>query len=193
MKRNVISSDAPYGHLLVEYDPQNPDPCFTPECIAYIEARQSGLTRRDIAKLDEIEWFTCHRHTRTMNQVAIPGLRPGGRWDTCYVKRFNTDPYLLMLNEFLAYIPDGFPEEQADRWIIEGYRLTSGNGEQFYPIDYNGNLVAWRKRMLDNAEHFGTLIARFDHGRFVVSDGRETEFADMSVAIANGKDIPDDF
>lgn len=193
MKRNVIPSDDPYGHLFVEYDPLNIDPCFTPECIAYIQARQPGLTPRDLAKLDDIEWFTFHRHAKTMNQFAIPGLRPGGKWETCYVKRFNVDKYLEMMNVFLSYDQIKIPKGQVDRWILPAYRLTCNNGDKFYPIEYGGDFAAWRERMIGSAEHFGTLIARFDHGRFVISDGREVEFADMDVASTNAEITPDDF
>lgn len=193
MKRNVIPSDDPYGHLLVEYDPQDVDPCFTPECITYIQARQPGLTARDIAKLDKIEWFIFHIHTKTMNQFAIPGLRPGGKWETCYVKRFRDGYYLDIINEFMSYAQIDLPEEQMDRWILPAYRLTCANGDQFYPIEYSGDITAWQGRMVSSAEHFGTSIARFDRGRFVISDGREVEFADMDVASTNVQTPPDDF
>lgn len=47
--------------------------------------------------------------------------------------------------------------------------------------------------MLDNADYFGKTIGHFDHGRFVVSDGREIEFADMDILGLEGRYIPPDF
>lgn len=185
--------DNPYRRLLVPYDPKNPDPCITLESIRYIESRQPGLTDRDIAKLDDIEWFTFHRHTKRLVEFAIPGLRPSRYTETRYIKRYSARKYWLMINEFLAHMPPDFPENQADRCLLPAYRLTPPGGDHFYPIEYNGDLQLWRKRISDNAAHFGTTVGYFDHGRFVVSDGQEIEFADMDVASYAEEGIPPDF
>lgn len=183
----------PYRYLLVPYDPKSPDPCITPEAIRYINSRQSGLTDRDIAKLDEIEWFTFHRQLKHLVQFAIPGLRPSKSSEVRYVKRYNAQKYSIMIDKFLDYMPSDFPEGQADRCVLPAYRLTSPDGNRFYPIDYNGDLPAWRKRLLDNADHFDTTIGYFDHGRFVISDGQEIEFADLGVASYADEGVPPDF
>ena len=193
MKRNIVRADHPYRHLLVEYDPDNVDPCFPPDVIRYIESRQAGLTPRDIAKLDEIEWFVFHRQLKTFTSFAVPGLRELKLLEVRYFKRYNKNKYRKMINDFVAYVPPDFPSDQVDRRLLVACRLTSPDGSQFYPIQYNGDFVAWRKRMMDNAAHFGTMIGYFDHGRFVVSDGQEIEFADMDVLALEGKHIPPDF
>ncbi len=193
MKREPDLDSQPYRHLLVAYDPKNPDPCITPEFIRYIESRQPGLTDRDIAKLDEIEWFTFHRQLKKLNEFAIPGLRPDHYTETRYVRRYSAKRYWTMISEFLSYMPSDFPVDQAGRCLLPGYRLTCSDGSHFYPVEYNGDLPVWRKRLADNAVHFETLIGYFDHGRFVISDGREIEFADMEVASTPQKSIPDDF
>ncbi len=183
----------PYRHLLVPYDPTDPDPCIKPELIQYIESLQPGLTDRDIAKLDEIEWFTFHRHTKRLTEFAIPGLRPSKHTETRYVRRYNAQKYWTMINDFFSYIPPDFPEDQAERCLLPAYRLTCPGGDHFYPVEYRGDLSAWRKRLIDNAAHFGTTIGYFDHGRFVISDGREVEFADMDVASYDEDGLPPDF
>lgn len=193
MKRNIIRDDHPYKHLMVEYDPKNPDPLFTQAQINYIESRQAGLTERDIAKLDEIEWFIGHRHLKTLASFAIPGLRPSGLHEIRYFKRFDSQPYVEMNKQFFSYVPPDFPIDQVDRCFLQSIRLKDTEENCFYPISYNGNIPAWRKRMLDNADHFETTIGYFDHGRFVVSDGREVEFADMDVLGLEGRYIPLDF
>lgn len=193
MKRNVIRADHPYRHLLVEYDPDNVDPCFPPDLVQYIESRQVGLTPRDIAKLDEIEWFTYHRQIKNSNSFSIPGLRERKNLEVRYVKRYNKKNYLKMINDFMAYLPPDFPRDQAERCLLPGCRLTSPDGSKFYPVEYIGDFASWRKRMMDNAEKFGTKIGCFARGRFVVSDGQEIEFADMDVLALEGRHIPPDF
>lgn len=193
MKRQPGLEGHPYRALLVEYDRENPDPCFTPDLIRYIEFRQPGLTSRDLAKLDEIEWFTCHRHFKDLSEFAIPGLRASRHTEVRYVKRYNAQAYLTMINEFFAYTLPDFSNHRAGGCILPGYRLTCPDGSQFYPVEYNGDLPAWRKRLTDSAVHFGTSIGYFDHGRFVISDGREIEFADMGVASDDDQRLPPDF
>ena len=193
MKRNIIGNDHPYRHLLVEYDPNRLDPLFSTEQIEYIESRQVGLTERDVAKLNEIEWFIGHRQLKTISSFDIPGIRALQDLENRYFKRFNSKPYVEMNKEFFSYIPPDFPIDQIDRCFLPGLRLTDPDRNHYYPVTYNGDLPAWRKRMLDNAEKFGTTIGCFDHGRFVISDGREIEFADMDVLGLEGRYIPPDF
>lgn len=193
MKIQPSWKNNPYRRFLIPYDPENLDPRITPESIQYIESRQAGLTDRDIEKLDGMEWFTFHWPTKTLTMFAIPGLRPSKYTETRYVKRYNAQKYWTIINDFLAYMPSDFPEDQADRCRLPAYRLTPPGGDHFYPVEYNGDLPAWRKRLLHNAVHFGTTIGYFDHGRFVISDGREIEFADMDVASYAEEGVPPDF
>ena len=178
---------------LIEYDRNNVSPHFTPEMIRYIESRQPGLSERDHAKLDNIEWFILNLNTGRFTSLTIPGLRTYAQLENCYIKRFNEKPYLTMKKEFMDYVPPDFPTDQIGRYHGEALRLTSPVGEHFYPIYYNGDLPAWRKRLDDNAAFFKTLIGRFKHGKFAVSDGRQIPFADLDVTWATREDRPSDF
>ena len=178
---------------LIEYDRNNVSPYFTLDLIRYVEGRQTGLTERDHAKLDEIEWFILSLYTGRLTSLAIPGLRVYPRTEHCYIKRFNQNPYRSMKKEFMDYVPPDCPSNQIGGYHGEALRLTSPDGEHFYPIYYHGNLSAWRKRLDDTATFFKTLTGRFQHGRFVVSDGRQIEFADMDVNWVGAGDIPRDF
>ena len=55
------------------------------------------------------------------------------------------------MNTFLAHIPPDFPIEWDGYCNMPVYRLTLINGDQFYPVNFHGNLAAWRKRMSDSA------------------------------------------
>ena len=125
---------------LIEYDRSNVSPHYTPELIRYIESRQPGLTARDHAKLDEIEWFVLNLNHGGLVALAVPGLRTYPSSESRYIKRFNDDPYDKMLRYFLSYVPPHFPEDQIERYNLRAFKLTSPHGEQFYPIHYNDNL-----------------------------------------------------
>ena len=94
-----------------------------------------------------------------------------------------------MRNDF----PPDFPPDQVGRCNLPAFRLTSPDGAQFYPVQYNGDFMAWRKRLDDNAAFFKTSIGRFENGKFVVSDGRQLEFADMDVKWVGEENYPSDF
>ncbi len=152
---------------LIEYDRKNISPHFTPELIRYIESRQPGLSDRDHAKLDEIEWFVLNLNTGCLTSLAMPGLREyKNSIEIRYIKRFSEKTYNRFMKMFMDYVPPDFPSDQIGRYHGEALRLTSPNGDHFYPIYFNGNLPAWRKRLDDNAAFFKTSIGRFEHGKF---------------------------
>ena len=98
-----------------------------------------------------------------------------------------------MRKEFADRVKPDDPSDQIGGYHGEALRLTSPDGEHFYPIYYHGNLPAWRKRLDETVAFFDTLIGRFQHGKFVVSDGRQIEFADMDVSWVSEGEIPPDF
>ena len=178
---------------LIEYDREHPSSHFSSEWVRYIESRQIGLSERDHQRLDQIEFFILNLNHGGLISCAIPGLREVPSIEVRYVKRFSTIGYWRMINEFFEYIPPDFPQDQVGRCNMPAFRLTLPDGAQFYPVQYNGDFLAWRKRLDDSAAFFKTLIGRFENGKFVVSDGRQLEFADMDVEWVGEGKYPSDF
>ena len=178
---------------LIEYDRSNVSPHFTTEMIQFRESRQQGLSARDHAKLDEIEFFILNLNSGGFVSCAVPGLRANPLTEVRYLKRFNKERIEIMMSKFMGYVPHDFPSDQIDRCYFKAFRLKTPDGGKFYPITYNGNLPAWRKRLDDNAAFFKTLIGRFENGKFVLSDGQRIEFADMEVEWVGDEALPRDF
>ncbi len=193
MVRVLSEEDAVRRPHLVEYDRRNPSPHFTPEQIKYINSLPNELSDRDRAKLDEIEYFILNRNHGHLLSVAIPGLRVHPAIEVRYVKRFNAEPYWKMINEFLKHVPTDFPRDQVGRCNLPAFRLTLPDGAQFYPIEFNGDLPAWRKRLDETAKVYRTTIGHWQDGKFSVSDGNVLEFADMDVKWLKSVEYPPDF
>lgn len=193
MRKVLNEEDAITRPFLVEYDREIPAPEFTPDLIRYIESRQNGLSARDMAKLEGIEWFVYNKYFNVMLTFDVPGIRESDVEKAAYIKRFSDEPYLALIKRFMNYVPSDFPEDQIGRFNQPSYRLTLANGDQFYPINYNGNFAAWRKRLDDNAKHFDTSIGVFAGGKFVISDGRVVEVVDMDILKLGSGGYPDDF
>ena len=193
MVRILSEEDAIRRPHLVEYDRQNPSPHFTLRQIQYIESLPNGLSDRDLVKLEEVEWFILNRNIGYLTSSAVPGLRIHPGIEVRYVKRFSANAYWDMINGFLAYVPSDFPRDQIGRCNLPGYRLTSPDGAQFYPIEFNGDLPAWRKRLNESAKAHGTQIGHFENGKFVLFDGQRIELADMTVKRVGQEPYPPDF
>ena len=86
-----------------------------------------------------------------------------------------------MMNKFLDYSPEGFPKNQFDQCNMPVYRLALDDGRKFYPIQYHGDLVAWRQYMRESAKLHGALTASFQNGKFVLSDGRRINLLDIVI------------
>jgi hypothetical protein len=58
---------------------------------------------------------------------------------------------------------------------------------------FHGNLDEWRKRLLHSAMVHHTLLGDFQHGKFLLSDGRRFDFSAIVVDRVKNRTYPKDW
>ncbi len=182
--------EKPLPSNFVEYDHLDPSPHFTKQQIDYIESIRDDFNAEDLARIRDIEWFMLNLNVEGMAEGVIPGLRTKPGIGCLYIRRYSTEKYTKMIDAFLDYIPKDFPKEHVLKCYMPSYRVTLPTGDQFYPIVFHGDLNAWRKRLEESAYVHHTLTGHFDHGKFVVSDGRRFDFSAIKVDKVKSEPIP---
>ena len=167
---------------LIEYDRESPSPLFSAEMIAWINSIQDGFSTAELAWLHENEYFILNTIVGDLIGHVVPGLRPQPSTETEYVRRYNSADCKAMMDEFLSYVPPGLTKEFLDYCNRPRYRVTMANGDRFYPVEYHNDLAAWRRQVSESAKLRGTITGRFEHGKFVLSNGQKINFSDLTVA-----------
>ena len=167
---------------LIEYDRDNPSPKLSEAFLSYVRSIQTGLSQSELDWLNEFEYFIFNTFNGSWTEHAVPGLRPKRLSEFQYVRRYNSDDYRSMMNEFLDHIPSGLPSDLTEYGHMPVFRLTLPNGDKFYPIRYHNNIAGWRQQLAESAKLHGTLTGRFVNGKFLLSDGQTFNFSDLAVA-----------
>ena len=179
---------------LIEYDRDNPSPKLPEHFIRYVASAQAGLSPGEIDWLNEFEYFIFNTFNGCWTEHAVPGLREESGVEVRYVRRYNSDDYRSMMNEFLDHIPSGLPSDLTEYGHMPVFRLTLPNGDKFYPICYHNDLAGWRQQLAESAKLHGTLTGRFVNGKFLLSDGQTFNFSDLAVAsVIMGDPYPSDW
>ena len=193
MRKVLTDEDAVRRRHLVDYDSVNPSPYFSPEQICYFEPLPDGLSEKALENLRKTEWFVLNRNSGYFIECAVPGLRSQPGIEVGYVRRFSTASYVAMMDVFLDCMPTDFPLDQANHFNMPSYRLTSATREKFYPVEYNGEISAWRRRLQHCAEIHNTSIGSFDYGKPAISDGRELDLGDILIEWVRPEPDPSDW
>ena len=188
MARVLTKEDEVLRPHLIEYDRDNPSPMLSEPFLRYVNSIQSGFSKQELDWLNEYEFFIFNTFDGYWTERAIPGIRTEKFIETQYVMRFSNLDYRSMMNEFLKYIPAGFPEDLTDHCFMPNYRLTLANGNKFYPICYNNDLAGWRRQLVESAKLHHTMTGLFENGKFLLSDGQRINFSDLSVASLEGRE-----
>jgi hypothetical protein len=184
-----IKDEPPLPANFVVYDYLNPSPYFSQDKIDFIESIRADFSAGDLIIIRGIESFIFNKNTGIVSDTSIPGLRKDLPSDYIYVKRFSTDRFQKMMDEFLSFVPPDFPTEDLYKCHMPGCRVIAPNGDRYYPFAFHGNLEQWRKRLEASADFHQTLLGQFDHGKFVLSDGQRFDFSALKVENAE-KDFP---
>lgn len=197
MKNRDMNTERP-AHL-IDYDPIDPSPEFTQEQIKFIESVRAHISGEDLAALRRFEWFQLNLNWKQFGEPpllgygAVPGLRDGPGVGTLYVRRFSSDRHAKMMDSFLDYIPEGFPEGDVRRCHMPGYRLETPNTDVYYPIVFNGNITEWRRRLTESSKIHHTVLGEFDNGKFVLPDGKKFSFGALKLDRLKSKVYPKDW
>lgn len=188
MVRILTQEDEILRPHLVEYDRDNPSPRLSEPFLRYVRSVQSGFSKQELDWLNEYEFFIFNTFDGYWTERAVPGLRAKKDIETHYVRRYSSADYRSMMNEFLEYIPSGFPKNLTNYCYMPNYRLTLTNGDKFYPICCRNDLAGWRIQIVESAKLHCTTTGQFESGKFVLSNGQRINFSDLTVASLAGRE-----
>ena len=124
----------------------------------------------------------------------IPGLRSYETSSCLYLRRFNDRYYEDLLKGFFEAVYDGCPKATLGGVTWDWFRVTTPDGDRYYPLGFHGNLQAWTDRMIAVATEHATTMAWFDKGKFCTTDRRTLSFGDLVIdRLEGGNYIPRDW
>ena len=168
----------PLPSNFVVYDHDNPSPYFPPEKVAYIESFKANFSDEEVRQIRAMERFALNLNTGGVGGDEIPGIRQKPTEMHVYFKRFSDASWREEVKMLMASIPDSF--EDKGRCLIDMSRATLPNGDRYYPMTLLGNHEEWKRHLQQTVIDCRTKLARFEKGKFVVSDGQVISFSDLS-------------
>ena len=178
---------------LIEYDHNKPSKLFTKQQIEFIESITSDFSIEEMAKIRKLEWFRLNLNRGVLGCGVVPGLRPERATGCLYFKRFSKKDAESMAKDLVQNIPTDFPERSRDNWVLQPYRVITANKDRYYPLEFHNDIEQWRERLQKNAGIKQTLLAYFDQGKFMISNGEKIPFSQLLVEVAEHIAYPEDW
>ncbi|MBE7180929.1 MAG: hypothetical protein INR71_06925 [Terriglobus roseus] len=167
---------------------------FTPENTRAVSSIRDFLSEGEIAKVKEIETVYYSPVFQTVGGTFIPGLRSYSTSFCLYLRRYEEIDYHDLLRKFMSAVCMGHPHLNPDTVHWDWFRVTTPSKNQYYPLDFHGDLDAWINRMIDVATEKRTMMGWFDEGKFCLNDGSKIAFNDLRIdRLKGGEEIPGDW
>lgn len=127
------------------------------------------IDKNNNEELSGLERILGGKLERLDNRI-IPGLNPVDGQDSIYYqddKRVSTDRLFKLLLE-------GVLERRAKLGGRSSHScaILTPDSQPFRAMYYHGDLDGWKLDIKEGARDLGLLLAWFDEGRFILSDGR---------------------
>ena len=178
----------------IPYDYDNPGPPFSPGAIAAVDSIKAFLSDAELAQARRLETVYFSSIFKGAAGTSIPGLRSYETSACLYVTRYNDLYYEDLMQGFIDRVYEGCPKASLGGVHWAWFRVTTPDGNRHYPLDFHGNLQAWKDRMAAVANDVRTTLAWFDRGKFCLTDGRRFAFGDLTIdRLEGGKPIPDNW